>query len=598
MEDRNKKALVTMFSSEDFAAFETRTEKWRYLEVTRAVVGCLAAVVALFAMLHLAQAAECLENSRQVSFADGSARMRSFVCRSDDINQQPTIRVEFDRLSEIATGSLLKEIPYPEYVKTLGYPAGAPKHPPILMKDSVQAVAEELYDKFGTKQRLSTCYRTEIQTPKSGKDYDQHKGICGKQRIAWYLTFPDSENSTWRTIFSSPTAKHISDRMDWPVGFNFYYGECKGRNVVSCTTLWKGVSKRDEATYRKASLADKGFEDNKNFKLLEYLMSSKWYDDFAIVTLSDNECSGFDFGIALRQLIVDVALIENLTDHPITLDGFIGTLSRSTALRLDQHESGQSGENLSVPKITLKPGEKAALPLMLTFAPPDGFDAAFSDLEESQEVYRKIRNSEEGHVFRSAEDNGKVITKRRESFGAPSRPTMPDYVFGPSLTLESIVVDGKKIELKSTTHNFLRLTAGDGYGSCPYLYAWDPKGRTWIWYGKVIHGASARQKEMTQEVVLTSFSLKFRLVEEEPEVSYIRKVQLKLALQDGAEVILDPTDGGDAERGNNYTKIPAGAGFSVEFRLPPTVASKDVKRSKLLISGYYLHDPTLQLSKE
>jgi hypothetical protein len=601
MSDWCNLAFATGFPMKNIAAFGARAVMW-LLSPLRAhrVIGSLAAIVAAMTTLDTVHAAECLENSRSVSFGDGLSRMRSFVCRGDDSTQQPTIRVEFDRLSEIAAGSLFKGTPYPEYIKAFGFPSRVPTNPPILLRSPVQAVADTMYERFGTKGLLSTCFSTAIETPKGGKDYYQKKEICG-QRTIWYLTFPDTANSTRKTIFAPQTAKYINGHTDWPPGFNFYYGDCEGRDVVSCTTLWKKVSKSDEEDYRKTfSQTQEQREDakDKNFGLLEYLMHNKWYDDFAIVSASDNECSGFDFNILLRQLIVDIALIENISDHSISLDGFIGAQSPSVELRLEDSDRGRSGGNLSVPRITLKPGEKAAVPLMLTFAPPEGFDADFANLEQSQRTYQKIRNSEEGHIFQSVEQDGKVIKKKRESFGASSRPAMPNYIFGPSLTLESIIVDGQKINLQNTAHNFVRLTAGDGYGSCPYLYVWDPEEATWIWYGKVIHGANAKEREMTQEVALTSFSLKFRIAEEEPEISYIRKVQLELELENGTRLFLDSVSGRSSGVVGNYTRIPAGNSFEVEFRLPASLTSKDVRRSTLLISGYYRRDPDLRLSGE
>ena len=55
----------------------------------------------------------------------------------------------------------------------------------------------------------------------------------------------------------------------------------------------------------------------------------------------------------------------------------------------------------------------------------------------------------------------------------------------------------------------------------------------WVRHGKVIDKANSKDKEMTETKTFSGFRSKFRLAEEELEVSYIDHVKLEVELKDG-----------------------------------------------------------------
>lgn len=122
--------------------------------------------------------------------------------------------------------------------------------------------------------------------------------------------------------------------------------------------------------------------------------------------------------------------------------------------------------------------------------------------------------------------------------------------------------------------------------SCPYLYAWSERDRNWTSYGKVIHVAQGRHRETVEEVKLKEFSTRFRLAEEEPENSFIDKVELRVETDD-AVYALKPNLKRLAARDGVYMFIPAYKNLTFTFDLPTWVDRARVRNSTLVVTGYY-----------
>jgi hypothetical protein len=142
-----------------------------------------------------------------------------------------------------------------------------------------------------------------------------------------------------------------------------------------------------------------------------------------------------------------------------------------------------------------------------------------------------------------------------------------------------LVMGGKQLVFDQTSRNFMQLKAGEGYGSCPYLYAWDEGHSAWVRHGKLIDKANSKDKEMTETKTFAGFRSKFRLAEEELEVSYIDHVKLEVELKDGTGMTLRPDFEAMAAQDGRYATIKAGDEIEFSFALSPTVEAEDVRRS-------------------
>lgn len=161
------------------------------------------------------------------------------------------------------------------------------------------------------------------------------------------------------------------------------------------------------------------------------------------------------------------------------------------------------------------------------------------------------------------------------------------FAYGPEFDLKGLVVNGKQINFDSTSRNFLAITVASGTGSCPYLYAWDQRNNAWSWRGKVIHDANAKEKELTQQIVFEGYVSKFRLAEEELELSFIDQIGLTVRLIDGTQHALRPENELLMYADGKYAKIRAGQALEFHFDLPSEIKPEAVVVSTLAIRGYY-----------
>ena len=540
-------------------------------------------------------AAGCLRDDRTVTFADGSTRMRSYVCKLAN-SEAPQVRVEFHRLSEAAAGSLLQNLEAPGVDTILGKPK--------ILKTDVGAEAKKLFDEFGTKRRISNCFSFAIETPKGGKDYK--KDYIGKDGCAERML----------AFFSMPTGPHsepmplpddniyIKNKTAWPPNYSFFYTKELCTGEIECTVIWRPASISDINNYKqnlhRQNKLDKipdadGTQDgemtnlDKYFKLAKYLMRDGWQNDFMTVTGIYNACGGFNFNFYPRQLVLDVATIENISSAKINLDGLLATENAGGLMRKVKTAAAESE---AVAKTVASPSElmprgKALVPLRMTWSVYQEFRDIFPDLDAANRKYAQLRKKAPGTVFSVKDDNKIVLRKTRESFGEPSVPPMDDFVYGPSLDMTGLMVNGEKVLFAERSRNFLQATVINEEGSCPFLYAWHPETQSWMWYGKVIHKAKSKAREMTQEIPLTSFASRFRLSEEELELSHIDYVALKLELQDGTTHVLKPNNPVLSEVDEKYVRIPAGSFVEFGFTPPSGVEAAAVKRSTLTVKGYY-----------
>lgn len=117
-------------------------------------------------------------------------------------------------------------------------------------------------------------------------------------------------------------------------------------------------------------------------------------------------------------------------------------------------------------------------------------------------------------------------------------------------------------------------------------------------HGKVIHVANGKDKEATETRQFEGFRAKFRLAEEELEVSYIDHVKLEVELKDGGGMTLKPDLAAMNAKDGSYATIKAGDRIEFSFALPPSLKPEDVKQSTLAITGYYRRYSDLLMARQ
>src|ERR1700730_4557825 len=184
-----------------------------------------------------------------------------------------------------------------------------------------------------------------------------------------------------------------------------------------------------------------------------------------------------------------------------------------------------------------------AVPLSISFIMADSLKEPFRDQAGAAKTFRAIEVAKPGTVFELKDESGDTpvaVRKTRESFAPPTAPKPATYAFGPELRLSGLVMGGKQLVFDQASRNFMQLTAGEGYGSCPYLYAWDDGQNVWVRHGKIIHAANSKDKEITEAKTFPGFKPKFQLAEEELEGAYTDRGGLEVELNDGTGMTLRP----------------------------------------------------------
>lgn len=578
--------------------------------------------------------AQCVASFREIKFPDGSARVKNYVCKSEG-SAKPDIRVEFDRLSEAAAGNLIQGTPYLDLEKAFGKVR--------IIDNAVAVETKKLFDEFGTKSLDANCYAFQVASAPGGKGYQNDaEATCG-ERAMWYLTFPDRESLTSMQFPLPAEVDYYQAHPDWPQGYSFSYKSgayCEGdTSPILCTFIWRAARPEDLANYEANQAAYNkalGLDDytpepteqdavdsdpqadeaeaetsdtdtwanapKRYFSLVNYLTRDGFPDDFLFITGEASECGGgVDFSIHIRQMLLDIAFIQNISNKPVSIEDLLGSEVQATNLRAAAAGAIGTADRIALADGEIKPGETVALPLAISFIMADSLKAQFGDPAEAAKTFKRIQSAAPGTVFElkdEGDEAARVVKKLRESFGAPTAPKPATYMFGPEVTLKGLVIAGKPLVFDQASRNFIQLTAGEGYGSCPYLYAWDDGQNTWVRHGKVIDAANSKDKEMTETKTFAGFRAKFRLAEEELEVSYIDHVKLEVELNDGTGMTLNPDFAAMSTQDGHYAAIKAGDRIEFSFALPPTVKAKDVKQSTLAVTGYYRRYSDLIMARQ
>jgi hypothetical protein len=592
--------------------------KWMGALMTRISLPTLVTISILIVLSRVdsASAADCLLAAREIRFADGSTRVKNYVCRLGGATK-PQIEVEFNRVSEAAAGSLVEGTPYPDLERVLSSSQ--------VIRNDVFSEAKALFDTYGTKGTVETCYKFQAGGESDPRFYQTRANAqpCGERRTLWYITFPDQANLTTIDMPLPGDQRAIKTSPSWPPDWNFFYSKCRQNSWIECTILWRGARKSDIADYwenrkryeaqiklvdrappldadsaAEAEKAQREVDETKQryFSFIEHLMGGTWRDDFLTITGTYAGCgSGFDFSLRTRQMVLETAFVRNISNQPLTLDGLFGSPDASRTLRQAREiKPDMAPVIVPLPAITLRPGERVAIPLRITFEPSGGAQAIFQsglehipvDRAAANKAFQSIMSTPPGTIFKDADPA--PLKKVRESFGRPTVPELPTYVYGPGFDLKGLTLSGQRVVFDAAAWNFFKIAAGDGYGSCPVLYVHDTDTSAWVRRGKVIHNASSPEKQMSERVEFAGLATRFSIREEELEVSYLSSVRLEILLPGDTVLQLSARNAEELDQPDRFMVIKAGQRRDFVFDLPAEVKSEDVKRSTLIVTGYYL----------
>ena len=320
---------------------------------------------------------------------------------------------------------------------------------------------------------------------------------------------------------------------------------------------------------------------------------------FAFVALANDwivpgECGGQAEGdyyvralFKAPRLAVRTAVVENLSDRPVRIGALRGRAIADDALRTPaQHErlldaASQTETPLMNRALILAPRERIAVPVELVFR--NEFGVAEEDLvddEASAKLERRLR-SMKSVDFGGLRVPHSVIARSLET---ASPPRAREFLWGPAQRIEEIEVDGVWRPMRAPDRDsYVVVYTASGLmeaGSCPYLYV-RSRGGAWQLHGVFLYAASSRERERTEHFDIDAFDGTLRVVERDPETSYIDE----LVVLSGERRCV-PRDARLAARDGRYVVLRTGDVLDVAYDCRGGI--DPLARHRVVASGYYV----------
>ncbi len=578
-----------------------------------------ASVVSICALVFLAATslsrADCVQDFRKVALDQKAVvPLKSYLCKVGSPQSAAQIRVEFDRLSDLAASLTISGKSSTQLTKTFG----AIK----IIDNDVSRTYAELVKRFGTTYEVVKEQGEIVTTlslnapPKSGLGEDNAntaRDLIGPNKVRYLV---DSGHQYLGSGPQYPAADEISAlrKKTIPDSLNYFYAInspfCADGKDFVCKKLgqtpvemvfWRSMGPDDITKYadnaraynaqlvkiRKDATSVKfdrfATEIKSNyFNLMKYLAGDSWPDDLMIMTgqHQTDSCgvgvvdlpglAGWTFGVNERAAAMDAMVIENTSKQPVSIGSMFGNHSTANGLRaVDAARSAVGTDAIGALSETLAPGQRLLVPTQVLFLAP----------AELTDDFRKATKSSAETATRFGL-NG--FSGRAE---ANRIPVLKDYAYGPAISIRGIELNSTRIDFdQKPMANFVDLTVTAEAGSCPYLLSRDEGTHEWISHGKVLHSAPSRDREYTDVRTFLGLRTQFRIEEREPEIAHINNVELIVKLENGTDVRLRPrTDALTTYR----SELLWGDAIDIDFRLPEKPAGVGVIELRLEVTGYY-----------
>ena len=458
---------------------------------------------------------------------------------------------------------------------------------PFIVPNEVSATISDLVNNFSEETGYS-FYEIENKGKKSEEDLSESGS--GKLFIG---------GGIGSAIYISDPTELIRSLEDPQQSWRIFYSKQERSTVIESLIFRKFISPRDLNL----------FEDTPMKKFYKHITKEYMPPDFGHVSiyyLADDGCGADDTGIRYagthfigRSLSLRIAVVENVSNDPISLGNFTVKVNRSDRLRSRQDDSAQLAAQPAekrelFPQKMLSPGEKIVIPMEMPLSYKKN---EFFDYVNETPVNQNIRSNVASELtkidqinFPIYERNSPFTVSARTVENILNRPATSfalnkEYLYGPSMSVESVDVDNVNFPFRQFDPTKLVIKAGDAIGSCPYVYTYSAKDEAWINEGVVLYGVNESRKEKIEEKRLTRFDGRVRIRERDPEDSFIDAVYVKALLPGGGEIILRPEHRAVRSADGQYLKLRQGEEVELKFNLPRGLTATEYV---LGVEGYYI----------
>ncbi|HXI24548.1 MAG TPA: hypothetical protein VNG71_11850 [Pyrinomonadaceae bacterium] len=303
------------------------------------------------------------------------------------------------------------------------------------------------------------------------------------------------------------------------------------------------------------------------------------------------------------QLRMSVAIIENVSNDPISVGRVILKENRSAQL---QSRDAVSAALQSLPAVkqelfgprTLRAGESLVIPIELSLKTErkdlERYFASLYAAQISPSRYSELLteadvataltfpNNKGTDVAISAPALQRIINRQIVDFAS-----MSEYVYGPSVSIESLEIDRFGYLVRRFEPGKLLITSdfNTEVGSCPFVYTYSARQESWLREGVILYGLDSKLRESTDEIPLQRFNGRVLIREEDPEDSFIDSISVRATGRDGNEILLLPENTKLLASDGDYVQLRQGEQMFLDFSLPPGFIGR---KFSLVASGYYL----------
>ncbi|WP_417913708.1 hypothetical protein [Candidatus Electronema sp. JM] len=381
------------------------------------------------------------------------------------------------------------------------------------------------------------------------------------------------------------TLSSIESESDW----NFYWTggqddkdkylrEIKKRKInAKYFSFWKFADKKYLNKFTRE------FSETGSIRLYNFVTEKYLPPDFSIVNLNYFPCPTGVWMINLinRIPVLKVAVIENISKSQIEIGNFFLRKNSNEQLRTREEDFAVI-EKMNIKKEYLFPlrmlasGEKILIPLDIYFKYNKWNKEFISNLLSKNNIpdeINKIKGTEPVSVIEESNRDDipgiKSIPLRyfKEIINRKRVDTSVDkeFIYGTSISVEQVAVDGKIYPFRKNDEKSFVLYYSSEVGSCPYAYTYSPEIKQWISEGHILYGKSSKRREGWDSIKLKRFTGKVIIKENDPEVSFIDFLRIRVKTDDGKEEVLLPKQSLLRLEDQKYLKMKQGEQIEVEF---------------------------------
>jgi hypothetical protein len=458
---------------------------------------------------------------------------------------------------------------------------------PFIVPNSVFQELSSIVRRFSFTFRASYIYLPGRALQEQEKAAQRNYGRPVFVGSGWPRTFllRDPRETEVRSL--SDSAK------SWQVGVNRYD---QGAGLVGSLVFWKFAGPDEVSTFGQNE-RDPSYGGGAARDFYLYITRASMPPDFCVLVTEYQQCGGGMFtGLETRAMRLRVAVLENITAHPISVGAFrvkeaLTDRLRSREENVRTRDRGTYERKLWFPQQSLRPGEKIVIPIEMSLA----FEKEKNWLLYNLEADAALRNAKakevaDATVLRFPMGRYSIDMDTAPVAAMLSRPMAEiglnrEYIYGPSVSIDTVDVDDVSYAFRQFDPQLVVFRSGSETGSCPYVYTFSSASHSWLNEGPVLYGKNSRQKEGVDEKELRMFDGRILIREEEPELTFINSLYVKAVTKDGAAIVLrpknDPFTGSDG-----YLKLKQGEQLEVDFDFPPKVAAAD--KFILITQGFYV----------